>query len=96
MTYIDLHHNLLTNGLKNGLCNVLFNNHALGSDELFQLMTPEHREQGMCAYWAFNDQCQHETSWNSEWEKDQIPFQREYTPLRQNIVLFLAAMNNEL
>ncbi len=67
-----------------GLCNTV-----IGKEEVLN-MTDENEELVWSAYWAFSDD-----------EKDYINVDTEglaynFTPLRQNLVLLLAAFHNEL
>jgi hypothetical protein len=94
--FLKLHKRLLKKGLvdKNspyggGLCNVEFNGRKLESHELLYLIKVS---------WS---EC-HATYWGYDGTPEDLgmsgphPRRYEYTPLRQNIILLLAALNNEL
>lgn len=89
MKYLPKYHRWIKNGRlpKDGLC------HCLPTSNKLQLFEPGYSG-GYWGYWGeFYDgpimsQCVDEET------KDK--FQYDFNPLRQNIVLLLAAMNNEL
>lgn len=86
--YLDLHKRLLKKGLKNGLC------YEIKSLDNYELIEPDYYRE-RCAFWAYNEKCTEGITWHSDWEKDSNPFSTQYTPLRQNLVLLLAAINDE-
>lgn len=82
--YLELHKSLLKTGIENGLCYVHIGGCYLISDSLFYEYFFLSREErcGKGAYYA--------SYLNSNIDA------RRYGPTRQNIILFMAAMNNEL
>lgn len=67
----------------NGLC------HYFQDDELFNLIDPE--KGSMETYWAYDDD---DHVQDTDWSEMNRWF--SFNPLRQTIVLLMAAMNNEL
>lgn len=75
---------LIPGFIPNGLCSVrTVDGILLEDDDLFNLFRPVEGKALKFGYWAFDG------------EHDALDC-RAFTPLRQTIVLFLAAMNNEL
>lgn len=85
--YLPLYEKWIEAGLpKDGLCHCLDN-----GDKFFELMKPVH-ECWMVGYWAYCD-----GYGGPKYEVAPVwRIWHDFTPLRQNIVLFMAAMNNEL
>lgn len=89
-TYIELYKESKQTGLlphdgnyrlrANGLCNVVVDGRLLGDHRLFKLFIPDNTSLG---YWGFGG-------------KSDTLDGYTFTPLRETIVLFMAAMNNEL
>jgi hypothetical protein len=92
MKYLELYHRWMKTGRiehylghkPNGLCNT-----EISSCDLFQLFVPEESTVDGNAYWASGIS-------GDEYANNRERCTAEFTPLRQNIVLFMAAMNNEL
>lgn len=93
-TFLEIHEALLSGkpltqaefkadkiGLYNGLCSVWLGESTLQDNEVFQLIMPNYPER---AYWADHD--------DISWFRAGVV----YNELRQNIILFCAAMNGEL
>lgn len=89
--YLDLYYEWMELGLPgSGLCNIF--GYMQGMDELFDLMRPENDELETSPAWGY---------WGMDGEgdfenDDNIRNGSDFTPLRQNIVLLMAAMANEL
>lgn len=83
--YLDKHFELTKKGYTdNGLCYEKVDGEELSTNPKFIMLTPSDEERwdgGYSAYWA------------DDYENDDVC---QYGPTRQNIVLFMAAMNNEL
>lgn len=98
MTYLELHEKLLGEGLASpeetcggGLCNVLFNGGLLEDNGLFKSMFIEGINMSTDGvYWGYDG-----TPEKGNLGAGNRRFY-EYTPLRQNIVLLMAAINGEL
>lgn len=88
MKYLPLYYKWIKKGLpEDGLCNSLPEN-----DALFQLMTPLD-EYKYLAYWGFNGEMRYRRSYGLAINEE---IWNSFTPLRQNIILFMAALNGEL
>ncbi len=74
-------------GNHNGLCNT----HKLGSDPLFELFIPNIEDEVQLEKDGLST-----SYWASGQDKNDYDNNYAFTPLRQTIVLFLAAMNDEL
>jgi hypothetical protein len=83
--YLPLYYEWLESGVLPGpgLC------HIFQSDELFKLIDPDRG--GLDFYWGYDGE-QGCHGYINNYEK----VERDFTPMRQNVVLFMAAMNNEL
>ena len=96
-TFLEIHKALLNKkpllqcddftpkGLYNGLCSVWLNNQKLSDNDVFELFIPtitDKDEHDLGAYWAEHRYCGE--------------FGVVYNDLRQNIILFCAAINGEL
>jgi hypothetical protein len=93
-TYLQLHERLLRTGLcdKNathggGLCNVIFRGKPLEDSYCFTNLKPN---MGLTAYWGYDGSPEHGVIGGAH------PRRYKYTPLRQNLVLLMAAINDEL
>lgn len=77
---LENHPKARTNG---GLCSI-----GINTKELIELFRPD--SYGNC-YWAYGEK------WTKKDEESRMKvLSHEFTPLRQNILLLMAAMNNEL
>jgi hypothetical protein len=90
--YLPLYYEWMETGLlpHSGLCRCL---NVFNDNKLFNLVTPD-SQQGYWAYW-------HEFRKTPLYTQDvsremSMKLQYSFNPLRQNILLFLAAMNGEL
>lgn len=84
--YLDFYFRHMKNGVlpSNGLC-TCFTHH-----KLFKLIDPD---MGQClSYWGFDD----DPSAMSVFDGGEVTRWYSFTQLRQNVVLLMAAMNNEL
>lgn len=83
--YLTMYHNWMRSSRMmpdNGLCNIFKN------DKLFALIDPEKGRRN--TYWGYdgNESCDFEVPKHERYYR--------FTPMRQNVVLLMAAMNNEL
>lgn len=101
--FISLHNRFIRHGVvqpncvPNGMCGITFRSSdsyqgSLEFNELFQLMVPTMKERRQHYKDGYD-----KTWWGSLSEEiASNETLKLYTPLRQNIILFCAAMNNEL
>lgn len=95
-TFLQLHHKFIRDGLDgNGLCVEEFNGYRLDHHVVFKLLLPseedltEHAAEGkLTGFWG-----EDRGFWFGKGHRE---IGIEYTPLRQNIILLCAAINNEL
>ena len=92
MKYLNFYNECIINrGLPfSGLCSCL---NAKAERELNHLFKPNSRDWDG-SYWAYDGKDRNFLNNYGDRSKRSVLF--KFTPLRQNIVLFLAAMNNEL
>jgi hypothetical protein len=84
MSYLDFHNSIGRYMPKDGLCKCLPNSKRL------KLFDPGKNSDGCNWYWGYDG-----NYWGApDARRDLVMY--EYTPLRENIVLLMAAMNNEL
>ena len=90
MKYLSLYYEWLSTGLlpTGGLCQCLSEIDRQGTINLFKPKRARHN-----AFWGYDGK--NRVLWGIYCEFDEA-VAREFTPLRQNIVLLMAAMNGEL
>lgn len=92
MKYLDKYYAWSKTGRlpNNGLCNS-FPKHNYEIPYDLKIMLPDEPN---LTYWGHEIVAENPETYITDHNEDKIHY--EFTPLRQNIVLFLAAMNNEL
>lgn len=105
-SFLELHKKLTIEGLKNnnGLCSEYFDDTQLKYHPVFKMVRPENDEKrdhefvdGYCmTYWGYGEPNKED---HHNWRvavRYRNARNKKYSPLRQNLILLCAALNNEL